>query len=380
MKHDRILTILVLGVAAVCVGCCLWASPNPLAGILPAVVSFVVVVAGSAAVCARCGVGNAEDIAASTPAPTAEEVPTVRLTNSTDAGNLREILRRVLPEWEANLELARSETEDAVRDLASRFERLHEDLSYGLNDGDKEGSVLEGIQSARSDLPRALTMLHKTGETRAQSLARFAELEDRIGELRTMSDVVGKIASQTNLLALNAAIEAARSGEAGKGFSVVASEIRELSKSSAKTGAEIRKAVDAIIASVSTALSGARSSSVEERKLVDDIERRLETTLSTLGVQAAAIEKRNSGLREAGARTANTIGGVLVDLQFQDRTSQILGCVRDDVRRLADTSDLEDALDPDGWLVRLRSTYTTPEQASIGDATVSTAASSVTFF
>lgn len=65
------------------------------------------------------------------------------------------------------------------------------------------------------------------------------ELQIKSGEIKTIMDVITDIAAQTNLLALNASIEAARSGESGKGFQVVAEEVRKLAEASGKAAYEI---------------------------------------------------------------------------------------------------------------------------------------------
>ena len=65
------------------------------------------------------------------------------------------------------------------------------------------------------------------------------ELQIKSGEIKTIMDVITDIAAQTNLLALNASIEAARSGDSGKGFQVVAEEVRKLAEASGKAAYEI---------------------------------------------------------------------------------------------------------------------------------------------
>ncbi|MEK7393700.1 MAG: methyl-accepting chemotaxis protein, partial [Fibrobacterota bacterium] len=73
---------------------------------------------------------------------------------------------------------------------------------------------------------------------------------------------------------------------------------------------------------------------------------------------------------------------VLVDLQFQDRTSQILSHVRDDASLFASLLASGDVPDPDEWLKRLETTYTTAEQESVhkGSGPASVASSSIEFF
>jgi|GEM_PF-2566128 len=374
----------MLGAGCIALACCLWAGHGAGHGLLPGACAFLAVLALSfldARKRASSPPREERSLPAEQDGDVAAPVGQPSSLAEEDGEDARGFLARILPEWDGNLDLVKSQTEQAVDDLVTRFEHLRRDILIGVDQNQGSGSVLESIESARMNLPKALSLLQRTSETRTSSVARIEELAVRMGELRRLSEAVGKIASQTNLLALNAAIEAARSGEAGKGFSVVAAEVRELSRMSAKTGAEIRSMVDGITSSVTSTVTDAKTFSEEEQRLVEDIGRQLESTLSSLGAQAGVLERRNLDLREIGSSTAKTLEGVLVDLQFQDRTSQILTCVRGDLQRLVDAGDDVALLDPDDWISRLRTGYTTSEQMTIGrSAAAGDATSSVTFF
>ncbi|WP_300532518.1 globin-coupled sensor protein [Maricaulis sp.] len=188
------------------------------------------------------------------------------------------------------------------------------------------------IARQASDTATQSSSASQSAQVTVETMTQLAAAADKIGEIVTLIEAV---AEQTNLLALNATIEAARAGEAGKGFAVVASEVKALASQTGKATEDISRQIAGMqetvgravreIDSVSTSIedvsaTGASiSAAVEEQNAATgEISRSAEMTASAAAELDTLISSVGEGAR-AAYEACRAVAGEVDDLQSQSR-------------------------------------------------------------
>lgn len=210
--------------------------------------------------------------------------------------NLREIVEQVKV---AARQVAKGSTENEMfaRSLSSDALRQAEELAVTLNSvqvmTDSIQRVAESAREAEEVARSASTTALKGGEAVERTVAGILEIRETVAEttrkvkrlaessqeISKIVALISQIASRTNLLALNASIEAARAGEAGRGFAIVADEVRQLADRAAKASKEIEQIVLQIqseTGSVMTAMEEGTQQVIEGTRLAEQAKRSLE--------------------------------------------------------------------------------------------------------
>ncbi|WP_096787322.1 methyl-accepting chemotaxis protein [Rhodobacter sp. CZR27] len=157
-------------------------------------------------------------------------------------------------------------------------------------------SAADGSASARAVATRAREDAARSQAIVERATAAMKGIEDSAGQIGRIVTVIDEIARQTDLLALNAAVESARAGEAGRGFSVVAAEVRKLAQRSADATQQIR----GLVTTSSHRVSEGAGLVVETGEALTRIATAVSDLDDLVGAIAAGAAQQSAGLAEVG--------------------------------------------------------------------------------
>ena len=210
--------------------------------------------------------------------------------------------------------------EQMARSISTTASSLGEVATHA---SDAHGTAAEAgkfAQDGRASINAMMVEIRETAETVTRSSSAIQELGRQSETISSIVKVIGEIADQTNLLALNAAIEAARAGEQGRGFAVVADEVRKLAERTGQATKDITQKIDTARADTRRAVEGME-------RCVERVER---------GVNLAGDADQNVNRLDSNAQqTLQKVSDIAFAMEEQRSATRTLAGHVDEVARMA---------------------------------------------
>ena len=229
------------------------------------------------------------------------------------------------------IQVQQSEIDSVVTAITEMSQTAHDVARTASNAADNADTANKSVQQTEQEISHSTELVMElSGEMKDASKAVKA-VSERSTDIKKILDVIGAIAEQTNLLALNAAIEAARAGENGRGFSVVADEVRSLASKTADSVGEISKVITALQSEVDNTVGiieqGNTKAEQASSRTQEALQKMQETVLqideiSQHMTQMAAAAEEQSQVSEELNRNMVVIGNATKEVSAISEASQ----------------------------------------------------------
>jgi len=207
--------------------------------------------------------------------------------------------------------------------VASLIQEVSDDRP-GTHTNTNRASVREIADGMSTILEGFIDMLSQVSAQSSGVIAKMEAMTDVVNQTFSLLSNVEMITKQTNLLSLNAFIEAARSGEAGRGFQVVATEMRNLSHSSAKLNEQIRVQVEKSRKIVQEAREVVHQMAARDMDSLTEAKDSSDVLFAKLAVMNEHISKNLGQVSVISQGIDRSVGMAVQSLQFEDIVGQLL--------------------------------------------------------
>jgi methyl-accepting chemotaxis protein len=195
-----------------------------------------------------------------------------------------------------------------IKDASSSSNKINQEITIAIAEAQANKKEIiranNMLNEARDEIVLLTNRVQESSEVEVELAHKMDTLSSEASNVKSVLEVIGDIADQTNLLALNAAIEAARAGEHGRGFAVVADEVRKLAERTQKSLGEINATINVIVQSIQEASENMNNNSTEIQNLAEiasAVEEKINTTVSIVNQGTKASDKTVQDFESTGS-------------------------------------------------------------------------------
>ncbi len=237
--------------------------------------------------------------------------------SSTQLASASEELSAVTEDSTRGLHQQNNEIEQAATAVNQMTSAVEEVARNAVSTSEASSESNRTAQHGREQVRQTVDSISHLADDVTHTASEVEQLAGQVRDISKVLDVIRSIAEQTNLLALNAAIEAARAGEAGRGFAVVADEVRALAHRTQQSTREIEQMVSGIQQGTDKAVNAMQNSNSRARSTLD-VAKAAGQALDEIAAAISQINERNlviASASEEQAQVAREVDRNLVNIR-----------------------------------------------------------------
>ncbi|UOS01926.1 methyl-accepting chemotaxis protein TlpB [Helicobacter pylori] len=255
-----------------------------------------------------------------------EEIKGISTLNKTSMDKLVQITQETQKSMK-NSSTTLNSVKNKATDVASMMNASIEQ-SQGLRKRLIETQAL--VKESKDAIGDLFSQITESAHTEEELSSQVEQLSRNADDVKSILDIINDIADQTNLLALNAAIEAARAGEHGRGFAVVADEVRNLAGRTQKSLAEINSTIMVIVQEINTVSSQMNLNSQKMERL-SDMSKSVQETYEKMSSNLSSVVQDSNQSMDDYAKSGHQIEAMVSDFVEVEKVAS---------KTLADSSDI----------------------------------------